>query len=86
MGSIHEGTTTPGMQAATTGHFDICEFVPIPGGEFSLLVGAANQRTYGLICSDFSFTADITALNLTTATFARSSGSASINPRVMIGF
>ena len=84
--SIHEGTTTPGMQAAPAGHFDVWEFVPIPGGDFSLLVGAANQGSYGLICNDFTFAADITAIDLTSATFARSSGNAAIHPHVMIGF
>ena len=84
--SIHEGTTTPGMQAAPAGHFDVWEFVPLPGGDFSLLVGAANQGTYGLICSDFSFAADITAIDLSAATLARSSGNAAIHPHVMIGF
>jgi hypothetical protein len=84
--SIHEGTTTPGMQAAPVGHFDVWEFVPIPGGDFSLLVGAANQGSFGLICSDFTFAADITAIDLSAATFARSSGNAAIHPHVMIGF
>jgi len=49
-------------------------------------VGTANQGSYGLICSDFAFAADITVTDLTVATFARSSGNAAIHPHVMIGF
>ena len=84
--SIHEGTTTPGMQAAPAGHWDVWEFTPIPGGDFGLLIGAANQGSYGLICNDVTFAADITAIDLTSAVFARSSGNAAIHPHVMIGF
>ena len=49
-------------------------------------MGAANQGTYGIICNDFNFAADITAIDLTAATFARSSGNAAFHPHVMIGF
>lgn len=86
VGSIQEGTTTPGMHAVGLGGFSAWLLAVLPGRNFDLLIGAANQGTYGVITDNFAFANDITTFDLTGATFDRSGGNAAIHPHVMLGF